>query len=72
MKKFTPTFILATLGLIFVYDAIVEWFGSHATISETITNWINISPTNLIIFLSGVIILCVHFIWGYYKDKSKI
>jgi uncharacterized membrane protein YuzA (DUF378 family) len=65
----TSAFILGTIGVIFSYDTIADIFGSHATISEQITNWIDASKTNLVIFLSLCCVLCVHFIWGYYKNN---
>ena len=65
----TSAFILGIIGVVFSYDFIADVFGSHATISETITDWINGSVTNLIIFLSVCVVLCIHFIWGYYKNN---
>ena len=66
-KKFTPTFILGTIAVVFGYDTLAEVFGSHATISEATTNWLASSPSHYVVFFSGVAVLCMHFVYGYYK-----
>ena len=66
-QHYTSAFILGTIATIFSYDTIADIFGQHATISEVITNWINASPTHLVIFIGAVASLCTHFVWGYYN-----
>ena len=69
--KTTSAFILGTIAVIFCYDTLADVFGSHATISEEITNWINASTTNLIIFISAVLLISIHWIFGKYKDDGE-
>ena len=66
----TSAFILGIIGLIFSYDFVADIFGTNATISEQITNWIDLNPNHLLIFLSLCVVLCTHFIWGYYKKQD--
>jgi hypothetical protein len=67
-NKPTSTIILALIALIFGVDAVLNATG-YATISENVTGWVQGNPTNLVLLLTGVGALCVHWIWGYYKEK---
>ena len=66
-KHTTSAFILGILAVIFSYDTIADLFGQHATISEALTNWVNASLPNLIIFVSIIVVFSTHIIFGYYK-----
>lgn len=67
MKRTINSFILGTIGLIFVFDTFA-YIAHNDTISEQVTAWIDASTTNLVIFLAGVLLVCVHWIFGKYKD----
>jgi len=67
MKRIINSFILGTIGLIFVFDTIA-YVLHNDSISEQITGWLNQSTTNLAIFLAGVLLVCIHWIFGKYKD----
>jgi hypothetical protein len=68
-SKIVSVIILAIIGFIFSTDAILLSTGMP-TYSEVISEWIQSDSTNLIIFISSVVLLSVHWIFGYYK-KNK-
>ena len=73
MEQVIVTFILSVIGIIFVFDAIVYATSSYKgkkalSISRNITEWINRSTANLVIFIGSVLLVCVHWIFGKYKD----
>lgn len=67
MKRTINGFILGTIGVIFMFD-FFAYALHNDSISEQITGWINQSTTNLYIFLSLMIVVGLHFIFGEYKD----
>ena len=56
------TFILGAIGAIFLCDSFFLWIG-HDTISGEINAWIREDWRNLLIFVSVVILLSLHFIF---------
>lgn len=69
-SKITSVFILAMLSIVFAYDAIAAFFGTHATISEQTTNFIYSSPFNFAIFFLGIGIFIGHIFFSVnYNDK---
>lgn len=67
-KSITSILILGIIGVIFSVDAILLSLGI-ATFSERISDWIQSSSGNLTVFVSCVVLLSIHWIFGYYKNK---
>jgi hypothetical protein len=67
-KSITSILILAIIGVIFSVDAVLLYMGI-VTFSEKISGWIQASGANLAIFISCVVLLSIHWIFGYYKNK---
>lgn len=67
-KSITSILILGIIGVIFSVDSVLLAMGI-ATFSERISDWIQASTGNIIIFVSCVVLLSVHWIFGYYKNK---
>lgn len=67
MKRIINTFILATIGIIFVFDTFA-YVTANDSISEQITGWINQSTANLGIFLGLCFVIIAHFVFGKYRD----
>lgn len=65
-KSTTSIIILAVMGLIFGSDAVLLSLG-YPTYSQNISDWLQGSVYNLIIFIAGVVLLSVHWIFGRYK-----
>lgn len=68
-KSMTSILILAIIGFIFTSDAVLLGF-RYPTYSETISDWIQADTGNMIVFITGAVILCVHWVFGYYKNKK--
>ena len=67
MKKVTGIVILATISAIFGIDALLDFMGIP-TISEAVHNLL-LNPINMVIYLTGVILLTAHFIGFKKEDK---
>lgn len=61
LKKFTPTFILGVIAVIFAYDTIASGTDSHATISEWFCKKLHKSIGMRIIYITAFIYLTLHF-----------
>lgn len=68
-EHLTSILVLGTIAWIFGSDTFLLATG-QPTYSEQITGWIQSSITNLVIFCGIILLICTHWIYGYYKKRK--
>ena len=69
MKRIITSFILGSIGVIFLSDLFFYTIG-HDTISQEITAWIDQGVSHLVIFIGIVLLISLHFIYGKYENTN--